>query len=152
MTADLRHRIAVAMSRDGKPRGDHMIEAYAMTSKAAAASSTRKDQQMEGVYDCASRCIANETAMYQGLLDLMPEVIAALADGPQWRSMDDAPRDGAVIIAMCRYTEASAGFPDFVQFNRGHWRKVGKGNNPPMVCWAWMPRRVLGPWPSEVSA
>lgn len=149
MTADLIRRVEVAMSRDGKLRGDHMIEAYAMMAKSAAASSTKRDQQMEGVYDCASRCIANETAMYQGLLDLMPEVLAALSCAPRWRPMQDAPTDGTVIIAMCRYTDASAGFPDFVQFNRGHWRKVGKGNNPPMVCWAWMSRRVLGAWPAE---
>ena len=146
MIMTLAERIKLAASREGKPRGDHMIEAYSIMARAAAA---RNNLRMEGVYDCVSSCIANETAMYQGLLDLVPVVLAALEDAPRWRPMEDAPRDGSVIIGMCRYTEATAGFPDFVQFNRGHWRKVGRGNNPPMVCWAWMPRRVLGAWPSE---
>ncbi len=78
-----------------------------------------------------------------------PLDVVAPSHADAWRDMEDAPRDGTVIIAMCRYTDGAAGFPDFVQFNRGHWRKVGKGNNPPMICWAWMSRRILPAWPSE---
>lgn len=85
MTAPLFQRIDEAVSREGKPRGDHMIEAYAMMAKAAGATTTKKDQQMEGVFDCASRCIANEKAMFDGLAEVVPDLRAlvewALGDG-----------------------------------------------------------------------
>ena len=84
-TASLIQRIEAALSREGKPRGDHMIEAYAMMAKAAAATSTKEDQQMEGVFDCASRCIANEKAMFDGLAEVIPDLRALLG----WALGDD---------------------------------------------------------------
>lgn len=81
MTADLSALIArleAAVSRDGKPRGDHMVEAFAMMSKASAASTDEFERPMADVYDTASRCIANETAMFEGLAAIVPDVIAIL--------------------------------------------------------------------------
>lgn len=61
-------RAKAAMSRDGKPRGDHMIEVFAMMAKAAKASGDEEQEALADIYDLASRCIANETAMFDGLV------------------------------------------------------------------------------------
>lgn len=74
-----------------------------------------------------------------------------MTDAPrlQWLDMRDAPRDGTVIIAMARFRSATAGSPSFVHFLAGEWRLLGRSMMEPMVCWAWMPRDILGPWPEE---
>lgn len=59
--------IKEAMSRDGQARGDHMVLAYGMMAKASAASGDEDERLMADVYNCASRCIANETAMFDRL-------------------------------------------------------------------------------------
>lgn len=71
-------RLEAAMSREGKPRGDHMVEAFAMMSKASAASDDEFERLMADVYDTASRCIANETAMFSDLVAVASEAIAIL--------------------------------------------------------------------------
>lgn len=60
-------RVEAAMSREGKPRGDHMIEVFAMMAKAAKASGDEEQEALAEIYDLASRCIANETAMFNDL-------------------------------------------------------------------------------------
>lgn len=76
--ADLIARLEAAMSRDGKPRGDHMVEAFSMMSKASVSSSDEFEKPMASVYDTASRCIQNETAMFEGLAAVTLEAIAIL--------------------------------------------------------------------------
>lgn len=71
-------RLEAAMSREGKPRGDHMVEAFAMMSKASAASDDEFERPMADVYDTASRCIANETAMFDAVVAVASEAIAIL--------------------------------------------------------------------------
>lgn len=61
-------RVESAMSREGKPRGDHMIEVFAAMAKAAKASGDEEQEALSDIYDLASRCIANETAMFDGLV------------------------------------------------------------------------------------
>lgn len=78
--ADLQSRIEAALSRDGKPRGDHMIGAYAAIAVSTLESDDDEHVELAGVYDTASRCIANELAMFDGLAKLMPEVIALLGN------------------------------------------------------------------------
>lgn len=101
MIQPLFEQIDQAVSREGKPRGDHMIEAYAMMAKAADATTTKKDQQMEGVFDCASRCIANEKAMFDGLAGVMPDLRALI----EWALGEDT---GVSSKALARET---AGMP-----------------------------------------
>lgn len=60
-------RITAAMSREGKPRGDHMIEAFAMLERHAKASRSRQQKELGETYGCASVCIANETRMFEEL-------------------------------------------------------------------------------------
>lgn len=66
--------------------------------------------------------------------------------------MSTAPDSGTVIIAMARYRTATAGFPRFVSWQDGAWREPGRFVGEPLVCWAWMPRDVLGEWPAEPVA
>jgi hypothetical protein len=68
VTPELTARAKAAMSRDGKPRGDHMIEVFAMMAKAAKAPGDEEQEALADIYDLASRCIANETAMFDGLV------------------------------------------------------------------------------------
>lgn len=73
-------RVIAAVSREGKPRGDHMIEAYSMMANVARTATRKPDREMAEVFDCASRCIANETAMFMGAVEVMVEVVHALRE------------------------------------------------------------------------
>lgn len=112
MTTDLIQRIEAAMSREGKPRGDHMVEGYAMMAKAARAATKKVDRLMSDVYDCASRCIANETAMFEGLAKLMPEVRSTLeaagAGSPEPRARTEYKWKGRAQRAESRLKAAEA--------------------------------------------
>lgn len=81
-----------------------------------------------------------------------PEAAQALRalqqEAPEWRSMDEAPRD-RIIIAMCRYPTATAGSPDFVSWDGTDGWIYSRNAPERVVCWAWMPREILGDWPSE---
>lgn len=71
-------RLEAALSRDGKPRGDHMAEVFALMASTLAASDNEKERLLSDVYDLASRCIANETKMFTELSAVTKEVIAIL--------------------------------------------------------------------------
>jgi hypothetical protein len=71
-------RLEAAMARDGKPRGDHMADGYALMARHAAASSSKQQKELGSTFDLASRCIANETAMFDGLCAVVRDVIAEL--------------------------------------------------------------------------
>jgi len=74
------------------------------------------------------------------------EIPAELIDR-RWFPMSSAPKDGTVIDAVGRYTYATAGFPQYVQWIDGAWRRPSnRGFGEPLVCWAWRPRTA---WPSE---
>lgn len=60
--------IEAAISREGKPRGNHMIKVFAAMAKAAKASGDEEQEALADIYDLASLCIANETAMFDGLV------------------------------------------------------------------------------------
>lgn len=81
MTPDhsaLIERLEGAVSREGKPRGDHMIGAYAAFAVSALESGDEDQAELASVYDAASRCIANETAMFDALSAVASEAIAIL--------------------------------------------------------------------------
>lgn len=67
-----------------------------------------------------------------------------------WRTnVERAPRTGEPFIAMARFPDARAGFPQMVAWTDGAFRVPGRRLTEELVIWAWMPRDVLGPWPME---
>ncbi|QBX37245.1 hypothetical protein E4M02_02470 [Brevundimonas sp. S30B] len=77
MRPELLKKLAAALSREGKPRGDHMIEAYAMMAKVAESSGDEDQVALASVFDCASRSIAAETAMFDGLKAAVADILDA---------------------------------------------------------------------------
>jgi hypothetical protein len=88
---DLRASLVSAMSREGKPRGDHMIEAYRMLAVHARAATDENDRQLGEVYDCAARCIENETRMFEGLCAIIRPL---LTDGAARVHSEADPSNG----------------------------------------------------------
>ena len=68
------------MSRAGKPRGDHMAEAFDSMA-AAARAGPKSGREMADVYDLAARCIRNETAMFDALSTEAAALLTSLENG-----------------------------------------------------------------------
>lgn len=78
-----------------------------------------------------------------------PFKLTAPSPASAWKPIDaDTPTD-RMIIAMCRYPDATAGSPSFVRWDGEFGWEYSKNAPEKVVCWAWMERDVLGAWPSE---
>lgn len=108
-------RLEAAMSRDGKPRGDHMIGAYAALAVSALESGDEDQAELASVYDAASRCIANETAMFDALSAVAAEAAAALRDQQDRREGMEEDLYQAVLVAYRR------GAVEWTRLNYPQW-------------------------------
>jgi len=63
-----------------------------------------------------------------------------------WQTMDTAPKDGTVIEAVARLPEATAGFPQYIQFVYDDWKTCSYIKPQRVIPWAWRPRTD---WPRE---
>lgn len=64
-----------------------------------------------------------------------------------WRDMADAPTDGRIIEVVGRYVTATAGFPQYVQFVDGRWRKPSRHGLEEIIPLVWRPRTAFPQFP-----